>query len=379
MRSSTKTQEITQTNRIECIDAFRGIAIALMLIADNPGNPLRVYPQLRHAVWDGWTVADLGFPFFIIIMGMVIPNSIDKRINRGDNKLKILKHIIIRSIMLFFIGLFLNGFPLFDLSQIRIPGVLQRIAITYLFAGTIDLIIKLYTKKKYFHILIEIGLAFFLILIYFVLIKFLQIPGYKNLVQYVDLFLFKGHLYTPDWDPEGLMSTIPAIASALAGAIIGHVFQLKSTFVRKFQIIFLGGIVGIFLAVIADRWFPFNKNLWSSSFVLLTAGIAYILISIIYFFVDIINYKKVFKPLSILGSNPLFVYVVSEIIRKSLWLIPIYDVATGKFMDLDLWITSRFFTPWAGNILDSIYFSIFYTVVWIILLKEFIYRQKYAP
>ncbi|MDR3540875.1 MAG: DUF5009 domain-containing protein [Desulfosporosinus sp.] len=372
MESSTKAQEIKQRNRLESIDVFRGIAVALMLIADNPGNPLRVYPQLRHAVWDGWTVADLGFPFFLIIMGMVIPNSIDKRINRGDDKLNILKHIIIRSIVLFFIGLFLNGFPLFDLSTIRIPGVLQRIAITYFFAGTIDLIVKSYTNKKYLHSLIELGLAFFLILLYFILIKFLQIPGYKNLVQYVDLSLFKGHLYTPIWDPEGLMSTIPAIASVIFGAIIGHIFQLKSTLITKFQIIFIGGVIGILLAVTADRWFPVNKNLWSSSFVLLTAGIANVLISLIYFFVDIKNYKTIFKPLSILGSNPLFVYVVSEIIRKTLWLIPIYDVVTGKTMALDLWLTSRLFTPWAGDKLDSIYFSIFYTIVWILVLKKFI-------
>lgn len=215
------------------------------------------------------------------------------------------------------------------------------------------------------------GIAFFLIIIYFILLKFLQIPGYKNLVQYVDLLSFKGHLYTPDWDPEGLISTIPAIASVIFGAIVGHIFQLKSTLIRKFQIIFMGGVIGLLLAVIADRWFPFNKNLWSSSFVLLTAGIANILIAIIYFFVDIKNFKSLFKPLAILGSNPIFVYVVAEIIRKTLWLIPIYDVVTGKSMELDLWITSRFFTPWAGNRLDSIYFSIFYTIVWIIVLKKF--------
>lgn len=155
MEGSTKPPAIKQTNRIECIDVFRGIAVALMLIADNPGNPLRVYPQLRHAAWDGWTVADLGFPFFIMIMGMVIPSSIDKRINRGDDKLTIFRHIIKRSIVLFLIGLFLNGFPLFDLSIIRIPGVLQRIAITYLFAGTIDLIIKSITKKNIYMFLLR--------------------------------------------------------------------------------------------------------------------------------------------------------------------------------------------------------------------------------
>ena len=371
MERSISTEEKGQIGRLRCIDVFRGIAVAFMLISGNPGNPLRVYPQLRHAEWDGFTGADLGFPFFMLIMGMVIPHAIDKRIKEGKTKLSIFNHILVRSIVLFSIGILLNGFPLFDLSTIRIPGVLQRIAIAYFFTGIIELIVKSYIKKNYIQLAVKIGLALSIISIYSMLLTCYSFPDYKNLVQDIDLFFLKGHLYSPDWDPEGILTTFSSIATAIFGAIAGQIlFDRDSKVTKKFVIIFLFGVVAIIVASITQRWFPYNKNLWSSSFVLITAGIAYVSIAMLFLVIDVAGYKTIFKPLMILGSNPIFVYIGFQMVCKTLWLIPIVNSTTGDSTSLNVWITTRFINPWAGDQLDSFYFSLLYTFLWIKMLSS---------
>lgn len=372
------SEELAKIGRLNCIDVFRGIAVAIMLISANPGNPLREYPQLRHAAWDGFTVADLGFPFFMLIMGMVIPYAIDKRLKEGKTKLSIFNHILLRSIILFSIGILLNGFPVFDLSIIRIPGVLQRIAIAYLFTGIIVLIVKSFIKKNYIQIFVESFLALSIIFVYSLLLISFSFPDYKNLVQNIDLYFLKGHLYSPDWDPEGILTTFSSIATAIFGSIAGHIlFNRDSKAIKKFITIFFFGFVSIIFASIIQKWFPYNKNLWSSSYVLITAGIAYVTISILFLVIDVAKFKTIFKPLMILGSNPIFVYVGFQIVCKTLWVIPIVNLTTGDSMSLNVWITTRFFTPWAGDELDSLYFSLFYTILWIKLLSSLYTKNSF--
>lgn len=366
--------------RLKCIDVLRGMAVALMLICDNHGNPERIYPLLRHAAWNGCTIADLGFPFFLIIMGMVVPFSIERRIKNGKSLVNICAHIFIRSIGIFVLGIFLNGFPLYDFSVIRIPGVLQRIAIDYLIVSFISLTLKKFIKNNIFQMIIELIISLFIVIIYYLLLKFVTVPNYGsgiferngNLVQYIDLYFFKNHLYTPNWDPEGILSTICSIASALLGTVIGGLLMYKTNKkIKKIFYMFCLGIGLLIFSSIMNIWFPFNKNLWSSSFVLLTAGLACISIIILYVIVDIMGSKKIFKPFMILGSNAIFVYVVSEILGKSLWLIPVMDSISGKSLTLNIWITNHMFTPWAGNKLDSLYFSIAYMLIWVIIMGKF--------
>lgn len=376
MESSITTEEKGEIGRLKCIDVFRGITVAFMLISGNPGNPLRVYPQLRHAEWDGFTGADLGFPFFMLIMGMVIPHAIDKRIKEGKSKLSIFNHILVRSIVLFSIGILLNGFPVFDLSTIRIPGVLQRIAIAYLFTGIIELIVKSYIKKNYIQLAVKSGFALSIIFIYSMLLISYSLPDYKNLVQDIDLYFLKGHLYSPDWDPEGILTTFSSIATAIFGAIAGHIlFDRDNNVTKKFLIIFVFGVVAIVVASITQKYFPYNKNLWSSSYVLITAGIAYVTIAMLFLVIDVAGFKTIFKPLMILGSNPIFVYIGFQIVCKTLWVIPIVNSITGDSTSLNVWITTRFINPWAGDQLDSFYFSLFYTFLWIKMLSGS-YKKK---
>lgn len=353
-------------NRLISLDAFRGITIALMLIADNPGNSLRVYPQLRHPLWNGWTLADLVFPFFVIIMGMAIPFALNKRLERGDASFAAFMHIAVRSILLLLIGLFLNGFPLFDLTVIRIPGVLQRLAIVYFVTGLIYLALnKIIINSHWKRLSIIISLAFGIVLIYALIFNFGPVPEHGNLIQKIDFYFLKGHLYTPDWDPEGILSTFPSIASGLFGLAAGYILTSPYKKIeRHFITLFVGGVLFTFLGLILDQRIPINKNIWSSTYVLLTSGLAYIFIALLYFIIDLKKNVMVFKPFIILGNNPIIIYVISELIRKTLWVIPIKSQVHGATMPMNAWLTTTFFTPWAGDWLDSLYFSIFYVLIW---------------
>lgn len=359
------------STRLKSIDAFRGLAIALMLIADNPGNPTRVYPELRHAAWNGWTLADLAFPFFIVIMGIAIPFAIDKRLERGDKRVMIFGHILARSIILLFLGLFLNGFPLYDLSVIRIPGVLQRLAIVYLFSGLIYLVLKSLLKGNQLKKLaIVLSLAFGIVFICTWILGFAMVPEQGNLLQAIDLRFLQGHLYTPEWDPEGILGTLPSIASGLfglaAGLILSHPYKNKN---QALLTVFLCGAFLLLLSLFLDQRIPINKNVWSSTYVLFTSGLAYLLVTLLYILIDAWKMTTIFKPFTLLGGSPIIVYVISELIRKTLWVIPITSQVQGKILPMDVWLTTTFFTPWAGEWLDSLYFSIFYVLLWSYIVR----------
>ena len=373
INENVSPQKIT---RLLSMDAFRGIAIALMLMADNPGNPLRVYPQLRHAAWNGWTIADLAFPFFILIMGTAVPFAINKRIERGDTGFAILKYIFLRSIGLFFLGLLLNGFPLYDVSVIRIPGVLQRLAVVYLFTGLIYLLLKkLMSDSQLKKLSIEFSLAFGIILLYAWILNFAPVPEQGNLLQKIDLQFLKGHLYTPEWDPEGILGTFSSIASGLfglaAGQILSHSYQKNA---QAYLTLFGGGILLLLLGTTLDQWIPINKNVWSSTYVLFTSGLAYLLVALLYVFIDLRKNVTLFKPFILLGSSPIIIYVLSELIRKTVWLIPVTSQVQGGIMPMDVWLTTTFFTPWAGSWLDSFYFSLFYVAWWVYMMS--IHKRK---
>lgn len=357
--------------RLLSMDAFRGIAIALMLMADNPGNPLRVYPQLRHAAWNGWTIADLAFPFFILIMGTAVPFAINKRIERGDTGFAIFKYIFLRSIGLFFLGLLLNGFPLFDVNVIRIPGVLQRLAVVYLCTGSIYLLLKkLMSDSQLKKLSLEFSLAFGIILLYAWIFNFAPVPEQGNLLQKIDLQFLKGHLYTPEWDPEGILGTFSSIASGLfglaAGQILSHSYQKNA---QAYLTLFGGGILLLLLGTTLDQWIPINKNVWSSTYVLFTSGLAYLLVALLYVFIDLRKNVTLFKPFILLGSSPIIIYVLSELIRKTVWVIPVTSQVQRGIMPMDVWLTTTFFTPWAGAWLDSFYFSLFYVAWWAYMMS----------
>ena len=368
---------MAESYRIKSIDALRGIAIAIMIIGDNPGNGKRIYTQLKHPTWNGLTLADFAFPFFILTMCMIIPIVMEKNL-ASKKVLTIIFNVIKRSFILIFLGLFLNGFPLFDLNSIRIPGVLQRLGIVYLSISLLYLLIRCRIKNESLIMIFMMIAAAVIIIGYYQLLRPFGFSIESNLASKVDVHLLSGHLYTKSFDPEGIISTIGAIASGLLGCIIGYIFTLK-TKSKYLNALYKGalGIVCVISAYLFCKAVPFNKQLWSSSFILITAGYAALLAAVLYLICDIYKKDSFFTPFIYLGSNPIFIYLITELIRKSIWKIPVYDERLNLSLSLPTWITTKFITPWAGTLLDSFYFSLLYLIVWMAIAKEMYTNNKF--
>lgn len=307
-------------NRVLSVDIFRGMTIVLMILVNTPGTWGHVYAPLLHAQWHGYTPTDLVFPFFLFIVGTSIALAYQNK--KTDSSTY--KKITIRSLKLIGLGIFLGAFtlsfPFFkDFENIRFPGVLQRIGVVFFFASI--LFINLDWKKL-------IAVSGILLIGYWLLMVFVPVQGVastlerapNNLANYVDLNVFGSHMWKTDYDPEGLLSTLPAIVSSLLGIFTGLILTSKQE--KKTTILF--GLGGAFLVLghVWDLVFPINKALWTSSFVLVTAGWANIVLAIIYHLTDVkgIKFGSIFKYA---GANAIVVYFLSSFISKLFGLIKV--------------------------------------------------------
>src|SRR5882757_7249124 len=266
MKGAARSAETARRpSRSLSVDVFRGIAVAGMLLVDYPGDEAAGYWPIRHSPWNGWTPADLIFPSFVFLMGISIVLSFSARLQRGETRRQIALHATKRSLILFAIGLFLNGVPEFHLSSCRIEGVVQRIAICYLVAGL--LFLWMGTRG-----LVIAAIA--CLLGYWALLRLVPIPGMGlpgrdvpflvpdlNLNDWIDRALFSGRLYNKTRDPEGVLSTIPAIATALAGVLTGLWLWTGRTSRVKAVAMLAMGAAGLVVGAVWSRWFPINKNL----------------------------------------------------------------------------------------------------------------------
>ncbi|OQX86910.1 hypothetical protein B6D60_05210 [candidate division KSB1 bacterium 4484_87] len=366
-----------QSGRLLSLDMFRGFTIALMILVNNPGSWSYVYPPLLHAKWHGWTPTDLVFPFFLFIVGVAMSLSFSRRLERGDKLSQLFGKVIRRTLIIFAIGLFLNLFPFFNFGEMRIPGVLQRIAICYFFASTIVLL----SGKKW-----QIGWTVFLLAIYWILIKIIPVPGYGagvlepkgNLCWYIDSHLLAGHTWrgapVPGFDPEGIFSTIPAIATVMFGVFTGDWLRSDRDKYEKVSGLFVAGNIGLVLGIIMNIWLPINKNLWTSSYSVFMAGMAAIFLAMSYWIVDIKGFKSWTKPFVVFGSNAIVVYALSGIIGR----ITIYTKWTqpdGTTISLKTWIYENLFHSWAGNYFSSLLYPIMWNLI-LLGLMWILYRKK---
>lgn len=363
--------QLTPQGRLISLDVFRGITIAGMILVNNPGSWSYVYPPLRHAEWHGWTPTDMIFPFFLFIVGVAMTFSFAKRLGRGDSRSKLFLHVVKRSVILFLLGLMLAFFPKciipkFDLSKLRIPGVLQRIALCYFFAS----IIVMHCKVK--------GRAFWavsLLIIYWALMKLVPVPGYGagdlsqegNLVGYIDRKILPGSLWLGNFDPEGILSTIPAISTTLFGVLTGDLLHSSKSHLEKTVLMFVFGNVGLVLGCIMNIWFPINKNLWTSSYVVFMAGLALHFLAMCYWLIEIKGYKKWAYPFMVFGTNAIFFFVASGLLGRLLYLIKLH-LADGTTIALKTYIYKSWFASWAGNLNGSLFYAISYIIFWFILL-----------
>jgi len=299
--------------RLVSLDAFRGLTIALMVLVNNAGSDRDSYFQLRHSAWHGWTLTDTVFPTFVWIVGVAITLSLGKRIAAGVPKGKLLAQVCRRAAILFGLGLLCYAFPHFNLATQRILGVLQRIAICFLIAS----ILFLYTSVRG-----RIGAIAGLLAVYWALMTFAPVPGYGpgrldvegNFAHYVDHVVLGSHNYaeTKDWDPEGLVSTLPAIATALFGVLAGHLLRLKRSLRERMLWFFAVGIVLLAAGLLWNSWMPINKKIWTDSFCLFMAGLDFVVYAAFAWVVDGFGWRKALKPFVILGMNAIVIYMLSE-------------------------------------------------------------------
>ncbi|HEY0428363.1 MAG TPA: DUF5009 domain-containing protein [Pyrinomonadaceae bacterium] len=368
--------EETGQTRLLSLDVFRGITIAGMVLVNNPGTWGAIYSPLEHAEWHGVTPTDYIFPFFLFIVGVAIPLALGKRVAEGITRDVYLK-IFRRTAIIFLLGLFLAAFPLFDFANLRIPGVLQRIAVCYLAAS----LIFLHTNWKQQTI---IGAA--LLFVYWYLMSAVPVPGCEittindkacNLAAYIDRGVFgENHVWKEAkvFDPEGILSTIPAIVTALSGVLTGTWLKTRKSDFEKVGGLFFFGSVLIALGWCWNFFFPFNKSLWTSSYVVYTSGLALCFLAFCYWLIDIKDYKKWSKPFVIFGVNALALFVFSGLLGRIMGVIK-FAGAEGKPISLQKWIFESVFLPFAAPVNASLAYAVCYILFWLFLMW-LLYRKR---
>ncbi|MBN2364826.1 MAG: DUF5009 domain-containing protein [Calditrichaeota bacterium] len=358
--------------RLISLDAFRGITIAGMILVNNPGSWSAIYPPLAHAQWHGWTPTDLIFPFFLFIVGVAITLSQKKQLEKHDRTYLYLK-ILRRTAIIFGLGLILHLIPYFNFAQIRIPGVLQRIAVVY----GISAVITMNTGLK-----AQAWITGGLLIFYWAIMKLIPVPGYGagdlsvegNLAAYIDNMLLHGHMWKQTWDPEGILSTIPAISTAMSGVLTGHLLQSGKEKVEIAGWMFVIGWLVIVVGLLWDIVFPINKSLWTSSYVVFTTGAALQFLGFCYFLIDVKGIKKWAYPAVVYGMNAIAVFVLSGLLAKMLVFIKVTG-PDGNSMALKTWIYQNWLASWASPMNASLIFAVVNILFWLVIMIIF-YQKK---
>ena len=357
------TENAGQTaSRLVSLDAFRGATIALMVLVNNAGSGRDSYPQLEHAAWHGWTITDTVFPSFLWIVGVAITLSLGKRLAGGTSKSRLMAQVARRAAVLFVFGLAVYAYPNFDLGTQRILGVLQRIAICYLIAAAI----YLFTGVRG-QILWIVGLF----AAYWMMMTLIPVPGYGpgrldvegNFAHYIDRLVLGAHNYanTRTWDPEGVVSTLPAIATALFGVLAGQILRLRRGLAERTTWLFVAGTVLLAAGLICTAWLPINKKLWTDSFALFMAGLDFIVFAIFAWFIDGLGWHKPARPMVIFGLNAIALYMISEGLAELLDAVRVN--AAGGAISLQAYIYRAWFAPLASPPNASLLYSLAFVAV----------------
>jgi len=360
-------------DRLVSLDAFRGLAIAGMILVNNPGDWGAVYPPLRHADWHGCTFADLVFPAFLFILGVAIPFSFSRRLRASPTR-SIHARIARRAAMLFGLGLLVNAFPWsWDPATLRLPGVLQRIAVCYAAAA----LLTLHTRPR-----TQSVVAATLLVGYAALIALAPAAGFgpgaidskdANLPALVDRLLLSGHLLGSTWDPEGILSTLPAIATTLLGVAAGDLLASARDERTKTVSLLGGGLLAIALGLAWSTVLPINKNLWTSSYAVFSAGIAATALAAFHAAIDLGGLARWFRSLVATGMNPIVCYVGSSLVGAALERCPLPLSArelTGKE-----WIFTRLAPHFARPENASLAYALGFVAGWM-LIAEALYQRR---
>jgi predicted acyltransferase len=353
---------------------FRGLTIAAMILVNDPGTWGAVYWPLDHAEWNGWTPTDLIFPFFLFIVGVSMTLSFAARLRRGSARRELARHVALRSLAILVVGLFLNVFPHFHFATMRYPGVLQRIAVCYLIAGLFVLVTARRADGGGFEANIPaIACALVTLLVgYWALMRFVPVPGYGagrldmegNLAAWIDRKLISGHMWgqlNQVRDPEGFLSTVPAIGTALWGVLVGEWMRSERPRNRMLTGMLAVGAAAMVIGRLLHPIFPINKNLWTSTFVIFTAGFAMVVLAVCYWLVDVKGWRRWAKPFVVFGTNAIAAYVVADLV--AIGSLDIHVHSAGKRMSLHGYVYSHFFATLAQPKNASVLFAIFFVML----------------
>jgi predicted acyltransferase len=369
--------------RLLSLDFLRGLTIAFMILVNNNGDEVRAYWPLKHAAWNGFTPTDLVFPTFLFLVGISTVFSTASRLAQGTTRQSLFLHVVRRSIILFLLGLVVNSFPFFHLSTMRFYGVLPRIAICYLIVASLYLISPGWRGKA--------ALAVAALAGYWILMRFVSVPGYgvpghdiplldrdANLTAWLDRHIFiASHLYERTRDPEGLLSTIPALATALLGLLTGIWLRTQRTLAQKTGGIAIAALSSILLGGLWNFTFPINKKLWTSSYVLFAGGLSLLLLALSLTIVDLPkrnagkqDRSRLLKPFFIFGTNAISAYVFSELLAAAL-----VSVHLNSGLNLQQYFYQTILRAVPNIAFASLLYSILFVVIcW--LFVAVLYRRK---
>ncbi|HKC79901.1 MAG TPA: DUF5009 domain-containing protein [Gemmatimonadaceae bacterium] len=387
--TSTVAPKTAIRERLLSLDVFRGLTIAGMLLVNDPGTWSAIFPPLEHAEWHGWTPTDLIFPFFLFIVGITTYLSMSARRARGDDDSALIKQILRRGTIIYLLGFAMAMFPFYQwgtiaalpnatpwdriiyrIEHVRILGVLPRIGIVYIFAGLLTL--KTTLKQQ---VIIIAALLFG----YWFAMTLIPVPGEneigalllhtkdRNLAAWLDrAILGTNHTWVGSvtFDPEGPFSTIPAIATAMLGNIAGRWLALREKpLLERIAGLFAAGALGMVLGLMWNWSFPINKNLWTSSYVIFTAGMACVSIATIMWIVDHYNVKWWTKPFVVFGVNPIVAFVGSGVLARliyTLWHVN-YNGASVSIQNAIYQIA---FASWLPPRVASLGFALMFVLLW---------------
>ncbi len=362
--------------RLLALDVFRGMTIAGMILVNNPGNWGTTYAPLLHAKWHGCTPTDWVFPFFIFIVGVAIPHALGKRKEAGLDNSAIYQKILFRTLAIFGIGLLLHLIPNFNFAQLRIPGVLQRIALVYGATATIYML-STWRQQVYMGIALLLG--------YWSLMTLVPVPGgiapnldpETNLGAWLDrTLLTSNHLWkqSKTWDPEGLLSTLPAIVTGIIGMLTGEWLKTIRTHYEKLTGIFGMGVLLLAAGMVWDMVFPINKQLWTSAYVVYMGGVSLLFLGVVYWLVDVLHFRNWIKPFVVYGTNALFAFVLSGLLAKTMYTV---KVTTGPDTSISLqgWLYQQVYLAVWSDYNASLAYALT-NVLFILGITWMMYRRK---
>ena len=368
--------DIPRRERLVAIDVFRGLTVAGMLLVNDPGTWSAIYPPLEHAAWNGWTPTDLIFPFFLFIVGVTTHLSLSARRAQGADEGVLVRQIIRRGVIIVLLGWLMAVFPFYPLTRfthMRIPGVLPRIGVAYVFAA---LITMRGTLKQQVMVLVALLYG------YWFAMTLLPVPGAmggiganllndpeRTLAAWLDRALLGGHLWvnSKTWDPEGPLSTIPAIGTAILGVFAGRWINQRRPLEERLNGLFAIGVLGMVAGLMWNWSFPINKSLWTSSYVLFTAGMAAVSIATISWIIDIRGVTWWTRPFVIYGVNPIIAFVGSGIMARliySVWNVDFRSVPTS----IQQVIYETGFHSWLSPRNASLGFALCFVLFWFLIL-----------